>query len=285
LTVELANLPRSGRRELLVAGTLGGGFLGSGLTTLLSDTNIALAGAGPLGLALGFGGAYLAVPDDIPVGTSSYIIGASIIGAVEGALLGRYLSCDTVTRPDGTYDREECDGAPVTAASMAGAVGGLALSALTAGRLKLDAGDAGLINSGALWGGMSGGLFWLIFDSDPRIGEPLLIGGMNLGILTGVLLAQRVELSRAHMGLIDVSGFLGLLVGGVVADVADRNQAIDERIPHFALLGMTVGLIAGTYLTRHMDEPSTLKVVSPSMGAALDATGKNTPTMGVSWQF
>jgi hypothetical protein len=245
-----------------------------------------VAGAGPLGLALGFGGAYLAVPDNIPVGTSSYIIGASVIGAVEGALLGSYLSCDTVTMPDGTLARENpCDSAPVTAASLAGAVGGLALSSLTAGRFRLDAGDAGLINSGALWGGMSGGLFWLIFDNDPRIGEPLIIGGMNLGILTSVLLAQRIELSRAHMALIDVSGFLGLLVGGAAADVADRNQRIDERIPHFALLGMTVGLIAGTYLTRHMDEPSTLKVVSPSMGAARDATGKNTPTMGVSWQF
>lgn len=281
VSVKLDKLPRSGRFDLLVAATVGGALMGSSVASLFSTETRTLGGAVPVGLGLGFGGAYLGVPDDIPVGTSSYVIGATVIGSLEGYLIASYLApCNEDVTEESI---EECK--PVIASSLAGSVSGLLFGAFTAGRFELDAGDAALINSGALWGIISGSLFYVAFGEDPTITEPLLFGGLNIGLVTGSILAQRAEVSRGHVALIDVSGFLGLLVGGAVADVADQDEGISERVPHFALVGMTVGLITGTYLTRNMDEPASLRMLSPNIGAARDTLGKSTMTMGVRWSF
>lgn len=276
VSIELAKKPRSGRLDLLLFATLGGAWAGSSIAALLSDRGEALGGAVPVGIGVGFGGAYLGVPDRIPVGTSSYIIGATIAGAFEGGLLSSHFYCD---------DSGACDQQLLIASSLAGGVTGLLASALSADLLRLDPGDAALINSGALWGTASGTLFWVVFDRDQRLAAPLALAGLNLGILTGALLARRAQVSRRHVALIDVSGALGLVVGGAIADVADQGEGISERIPHFALLGMTVGLIAGTYLTRNLDEPPSLRVVAPTVSALRDADGKQTMTMGMHMVF
>lgn len=281
VALELERMPRSGRRELLMAASLGGLFMSSGLASLFDGRESVVGLAVPLGLGLGLGAAYLGVPDDVTVGTSSYIIGATTIGTIQGALIASYATCEHKLNSDGIAEFEGCDDNVRVASAMAGGVGGLALSLYTAPRLGLDAGDAALVNSGALWGAIGGSLFYAVFDEDARIFEPLVLGGLNLGILTGALMAQRVSISRGHVALIDVSGVLGMLVGSAVADVADQEEGISERIPHGALAGMAVGLIAGTYLTRNMDETPALGAVSPTLGATTDAGGKSTMTIGV----
>ena len=276
ITMELKPKPRSGRLDFLFAAAIGGALVGSGVGALLSDGTEAVGGAAPLGSLLSFSGAYLGVPDRISVGTSSYLIGATTIGAVGGLSLASHFICQT---------KNDCNEEGVVAASLAGGVAGFLTSSLTVGALDISAGDAALINSGALWGTTAGTLLWLVFGSDPSIAAPLSLSGLGLGTLTGVLLAQRTEISRRHMALIDVSGALGLLVSSAIADVSDQGQGISERVPHFALLGVTVGLITGTYLTRNMDAPTTISLVKPTIGAAQTPGGGSTMTMGITGTF
>lgn len=276
--LELNRKPRSGRLELLVAASLGGGLAGSSVGALLSDRGEAVGGAGPVGLALGLTAAYIGVPRRIPVGTSSYLIGATSIGAAAGLALASHFVC----RPDPDID---CNEEAIIAGSLAGGVTGLLTSALTAGRLDMSAGDAAVINSGAMWGSVAGGLLWVVFDRDPSIAAPLSLAGLGLGTLTGVLLTRRADISRRHMTLIDISGALGMAVSAAIADVADQGEGFGSTVPHFALLGVTVGLIAGTYLTRNMDAPAGLTSVAPSIGAARQADGQTTMTLGFSGGF
>lgn len=276
VTLELKERPRSGRLDLLVASTIGGGWLGTSLAVLLSDDNITVGGSVPLGMLLGLGGAYLAVSDRISVGTSSYLIGATTIGALTGATLATHFDCP---------DESLCFTETVAAASLAGGVAGFLTSALTVRKLNMSSGDAALINSGAMWGGAAGGLLWAVFGQDDSVFAPLVLSGLGVGTLTGVLLARRSALSRRHIALIDMSGAVGGLVVGAIADVTDQGSGVSERVPHAALLGLTLGLITGVYVTRNTDGPSLFNVVTPSVGAAADPDGSSTMTVGVSGAF
>lgn len=286
LPIELEKKPRSGRAELLVAAGVGGVVWGGGtLGAIFSEDTILGTVGGFVGLGLGFGSAYIGVPRDIPVGHSSYMVGSSLIGLSQGLLISSFLSCSSVDSGDGDFQREGCDSGVITGTTLAGGAAGLLLSALTAERLNLDAGDAAIINSSALWGSISGALLWLVFDNDVRLDEPLIFGGLNAGLLTGALLSTRYEVSRGHIALIDLSGLLGVLVGASFVDFADQDEGLSERVPHFSLLGMSVGLLTGAYLTRHMDEPSSLGSLRPSLGSARDADGQNSLTFGFQGQF
>ena len=55
--------------------------------------------------------------------------------------------------------------------------------ALTASRWRYDAGDAALLNSGALWGTVGGFLFSVVFESKHRVSQALVLGGLNLGVV------------------------------------------------------------------------------------------------------
>lgn len=282
--IELEAPPRSGRRELLIAGTVGGGIWGaSAFSTIFgADTTYGSLG-GLVGLGIGFTGAYYGVPRDIEVGTSSYLIGATLIGAAEGFAISSFFACDTVD--DMGELSTPCNDDAIAGAGLVAAIGGLGFAAATSGRFDLDAGDAALINSGALWGSVAGGLFFTVFDADFRVRAPLLFAGLNLGLVTGATLAARYEVSRGHVALIDVSGLAGMIAGvataGIVGDEADDG----ERLPHFALGGLTLGLIAGAILTRDMDDPRTIGPLQPRVGAAEDAAGRITTTLGVGTSF
>ena len=133
------------------------------------------------------------------------------------------------------------------------AVGG-GVAALTASRLDLSAGDAALINSAGMWGTASGILFWASFDREPSVFGPMILAGLNLGVVVGATLSARSEPSRGRMSLIDLSGLAGTVGGFALGQAFD---SADERLAHFALVGMATGLISGTWLTRDTDEPKT----------------------------
>ena len=286
LPIELAKKPRSGRAELLGAAGVGGLAWGGTLGAIFSEDTLLSTVGGFVGLGVGFGSAYLGIPDDIPVGHSSYMIGSSMIGLAEGLLISSFFSCSSSQREDdGQFERVGCDSALITGTTLAGGTAGLLFGALTAESFNLDAGDAAIINSSALWGSISGALLWLVFDNDVRLDEPLIFGGLNAGLLTGALLSSRYDVSRGHLALIDLSGLLGVVVGASFVDLADQDEGFSERVPHFALLGMGVGLLTGAYLTRHMDEPKSLGSLSPSLGAARDASGNSSLTFGLQGQF
>jgi hypothetical protein len=260
LTIELPKKPRSGRWELIAASGL---FLGSAAGATVGslfeqeDSVWLLVALG--GTALGFGGAYLGVPSDVSIGTSSYIIGATMIGAFEGIAVAAILSCDELVveeDPGGPSQAPslECSDKAMSGATLASATAGGAIAAFTASRLDLDAGDAALINSGALWGTASGLLLWSSFDRDPDIFGPMLLAGLNLGAVVGATLATRSEVSRGRVALIDLAGLGGAVAGFALGEAFDSSS---ERLSHFTLVGLATGLIAGTYLTRNKDEPRT----------------------------
>jgi len=279
VTIKLPRPPKSGRQQLLVASTISGSLFAGGATaTVFDDPRLGLLG-GLLGLGIGFGGGYYGVPSDITVGQSSYIIGSTFIGAGEGLALSYFFACD----PEVTGDAR-CNQI-VGGATVAAGVVGLLFGAITADKFDLDAGDAALVNSGAQWGTVGGLLFVGAFDNDRRLYAPLGFAGLNLGLVAGSLLARRLDVSRGHVALIDLSGLAGMIAGVALVDVIQPGQRSD-RLPHFALLGMTAGLITGGFLTRNMDEAAApVRAVAPSVSGARDASGRMTPVFGMGGRF
>ncbi len=260
VTVRLPDKPRSGRWELIIASGLVLGSAAGGMADTLFDQESAVTSLISVGgLGVGFGAAFLGVPRDIPVGTSSYIIGSTIIGAIEGAMVASLFAGDgcfsetaTDTDGDGEPDTIVCNDDAVGGVALATGTAGLLFASLTAPRFDLDAGDAALINSGAMWGIASGALFWASFDTDDEVLEPMLLAGLNLGVVAGAVLARGAEVSRGRVALIDLSGLGGTVAGFALGQAFDTNT---ERLSHFALVGMATGLIAGTWITRLLDDP------------------------------
>jgi hypothetical protein len=294
LTMELQPLPRSGRIELIAASTLGGASWGSIGSSAIFGKETLLASAGAaLGLGLGFGGAYLGVPDDIEIGDSSYIIGSTLAGTIEVALIAsltaqRFSPCPKDDPADeDAFDVSDCNSRIVVGAGAIGSIGGAVLATLTAPRVDLDANDMAMINSGTLWGAVTGGLLWAVFDQDRRVGDVLGLTSLNLGLLAGITLAQRTDYSRSHMGLIDLGGFGGMLLGGLLGSVisADEEKPTD-RLPHFGLVGMASGLVISSYLTRDLGEPAkAMPRVGWQLGQAVDASGRATTTVSLGGAF
>jgi hypothetical protein len=221
------------------------------------------------------------VPHDISIGHSSYIINTTWIGAVEGAGIASLFACDTEQEDGGS----NCSRVTGGAALLSG-VGGTLFGAMTAERFNPDSGDAALVASGGIWGSITGLLFVSVFENDARLVAPLGLAGLNLGLTTGALLARRMSVSRGHIALIDLAGLAGMVAGVALVDVVEPGER-GERLPHFALIGMTTGLITGAYLTRNMDEPKAapLRNLSPTVSRVIDAGGKGTATFGMAAAF
>ncbi len=274
VNVRLPDRPRSGRWELIIASGLVLGSAAGGMADTLFDQDSAVTSLISVGgLGVGFGAAFLGVPRDIQVGTSSYIIGSTLIGAIEGAMIasmfaGEGCFSETPTEDtdgDGIPDTVGCEDDAVGGVALATGSAGLLFASLTASRFDLDAGDAALINSGAMWGITSGALFWASFDTDNEVLEPMLLAGLNLGVVAGAVLARGAEVSRGRVALIDLSGLGGTVAGFALGKAVDTNP---ERLSHFALVGMATGLIAGTWITRLLDEPKLILQpgVAPTAG-------------------
>jgi hypothetical protein len=275
--VSLPEKEKSGRWELLTASTVVGLSAGSALGTLIlgrqstSDLTgyLTLVGGG-----IGFGGTYLGTPSDISVGSSSYLIGSAAWGTVEG--LGLSLLFDVEDRVVGGI---------VLSTSVVFVTG----AALSAGPLDLSAGDAALVNSGALWGAVSGLLFASAFsasiEEEPRFTGALLLAGTNAGLLTGATLARRFNISRGHAALIDLAGLAGLVTG---MSLASSTGTEGSGPANFALAGMGGGLLVGAILTRNMDRrrPSAQLFSSlvPVFTVARTTRG-DVPVAGVSTSF
>jgi tetratricopeptide (TPR) repeat protein len=285
-TIELDDEAKSGRRELLIASTIGGaGFGGGAFATVFGEDSTGTTLGGVLGLGVGFGSAYFGIPDDIEVGTSSYMIGSTLIAASEGALISTLITC---SHNDET-GRNECADQTIGGIALASGVVGLGFAAATAERFDLTAGDAALINSGAMWGATGGALFWALFDSPsdrPKLGASLVLLGLNAGIAAGVTVASRTDYSRGHVALIDVSGLAGIVAGVALAQSFPEDDGGDsERIEHFALGGMTVGLITGAWLTRNRSKPKSLSNVRAALGNTHDSAGNLVTTFGAGVDF
>jgi len=272
VTVRLAEPPASGRTQLVIASSLAGLTAGAVTGVGLGNEADAIALGAGIGLGVGSLGAYFGIPRDVTVGTSSFIITASIAGLIEAASISELIT--------------ESDSASA-AAGLVGVIGGATFAALSSRRLKLDAGDAALINSGGLWGTVTGSLFVAVFEFDGKVDNALVLAGLNVGLVSGALLASRFDWSRGHVALIDLAGLGGAAVGvalqSALADEMTGEDQDEEGQAHFALAGMTLGLIAGGFLTRDFDVRKL--PVRPTAGTTTAASGAVVPTFGVAGDF
>ena len=276
LFVSLPPPPRSGRWELLsamtVLGASSGGLLGS---TVFKQgdagSTIITVGAG----AVAFAGGYFGVSENIPVGHTSWLIGGTLWGTAEGAAVAALFTKDKRV---------------ISSAAVAGLITGAVASALSVKRFDPSNGDAAFINSGGLWGGVSGLILYALFREDQDTVEeskiaPFALAGLNTGLLAGAALAYRYEYSRGHIALIDLSGLAGAVTGVALSSPFEDSAAggVDDTQLHFALIGMTVGLVTGGLLTRKMDVdeiPASVSAAVPDLSVTRTLAGETIPTLG-----
>jgi tetratricopeptide (TPR) repeat protein len=271
---ELKAQPEYGRKQLLgygivAAGVSGGLLAGSSNDTFFYD---ALGAVG--GLTAGFFGIYYGTPSDLQLGTSSLTVTGSLGGGVAGGAL-----LATVTNKG--------DFTTLSPGVGAGIVVGAAVAYYAGSKTNPSAGDAAIINSGALWGTVSSSLLTLSFNGSPQISGGIVLSGLGVGTIGGVLLQRYFTISRGHAALIDASGVVGIVGGLATLSVFARANGVsvqnDERTSNFALGGLAAGLIIGGVLTRNLDEPRL--AVTPTLGRAPTAGGGQTLTYGFGATF
>ncbi len=255
--VTLTRPIRSGRTELVIASMVFGGAAGpllvasilgpcaSGDTTCFANANPGLALSlyllsSAAGIGAGFLGSFLATRDGVKVGMSSLMIGSAAWGTALATSLS--LGLDVPTR----Y---------VYSLAIAGSGIGMSAGFLIARKLDISAGDAALVNSGGTWGTATGALLAQAIIRNPSASQFgwFMLGGTTAGLLTGSLLAWKLEPSRGHVGLIDVGGLAGTGLGFALGYVIGVNSQSEDNIQtgaRYALGGMALGLLAGAVMTR-----------------------------------
>ena len=117
---------------------------------------------------------------------------------------------------------------------------------LVARKLDISAGDSAIINSGGLWGTATGALMAQAIFRTPSSSQLgwFILGGTSVGVLTGSLLSWKLELSRGHVGLIDVGGLagtgLGFALGYVIGVDSGQNEDNIQVGARYALGGMAL---------------------------------------------
>ncbi len=292
ISVELKAPPVSGRRLLLIASTLGLGVTGGvAMSSIFGQDSAETAASSLAAAAVGAGSAYYGIPESTTRGDAWFMIESSVIGAVEGALLGSFFACDVES--SGSAQQTNCsdqERKAITAATLSGGLFGLAGSAIAHKRLTLSTGDAAVLGSSALIGLSSGALLYAVFDSDLRIRDPILFSGLNFGLVAGAGILATNKVSLERMAIIDLGGVGGVLGGALLAQAFKSGS---ERIQHFSILGLVSGLVGATFLTRDMDESGdatkseptrseTAHSLTPVFGGTTDAQGNFVPNLGFS---
>jgi hypothetical protein len=247
--IKLTRPIRSGRTELVIWSMLYGGVLGELLIGAVSnykglggiETSLPLQlGASLAGIGLGFVGSFLATPNGIKVGHSSLIIGGGGWGGAIGASLGLGLKVPT------QY---------VYALTLLGSGLGTATGILVSRWTDTSPGDAAVFNSGGLWGTISGALLAQSIFRRPTLNELgwLTFGGTVLGCAAGTLAAWRVEISRGHVGLIDLGGVAGGGLGfalGYLIGATTRGEDGVQNGAIYSLGGTALGILTAAILSR-----------------------------------
>lgn len=245
-SIALARPPSTARWMAIGGATAYGLYAGASIGALV-DTSVdgsTTAATGLAGLVVGGIGGYLLIPEDIHHGTASLLLTATATGAIGGFEAGLALSDDSRV---------------LTSTALGGSVAGATIAVLAARQGEIGEGQAAIVNSGVLWGTVSGLLFTQVFAGSDRTDLALTSAGSGLGLVTGVVLAKRYGISRKRVIYIDLAGTAGLVAGLAVQNGAQSSStgtsASDESRSHFTLAGMAIGLGLGVYLTRNLDAP------------------------------
>jgi hypothetical protein len=265
--------PPNGKLEALVGSAVIGVFEGTFIGLGFIEEGAAIAIPAVIGGVLGFVLPLVILPSELSVGKAGLMTGGRIWGGVQGFAIANLIL-------SGEWRGDNAGVASLVI--VGGSVVGGSVMALIASKVSISGGDAAVINSGALWGTVGAGLLWLAFGSQDALIGPFVLAGVNVGLLAGGVLATQVELSRAHVALIDLAGFAGLVAGAALAGVL--NFGDQEKAARFEAGGMVIGLVAGAFLTRSFDDVLRLPVQAVA-GFAIDSVGKQVSTFGLSMKF
>ncbi|MBL9016490.1 MAG: PEGA domain-containing protein [Myxococcales bacterium] len=269
--IELEPVPQTGRRQLIIAGGIGGAYAAGALLFAFQNTGIVGVGT-VIGGSVGLAGGYFGLPRDLSLGTSNLTITGGVAAAIAGNMAATVFT-----------DEQEII-QPVAGASL---LLGAGLGYYVGDRMKVKPGDAALFNSSIFWGTAAGGLFALSFDPPRSVAAGLVLSGMGLGGIGGVMLTNYFSISRTHALFVDIGGLIGIAGGLAIESLvypqkttseeeAGRNQ---EHLANYALGGMFVGLITAAVLTRNMDEPKI--PVRPTIQSVTGTDGKQTNLYGI----
>ena len=270
IAIDMPREPEFGRKQLLLYSVFGGGFAAAFAAQGRSGNFI--TGATLVGAGTGFLGVYYGTDRNLALGTSSLTVSSSLIGGVSGGILGGLVS--------GSQDVL----LPLIAGGLV--VGGVT-GYLVGDRTHPTPGDAAVINSGALWGTVAGGLFSAAFRPGDQISSGLVLSGLGMGTVAGVVLQRYFTVSRTRALLIDASGAVGIILGLAAENIV--QQAVShgvtptpERTANYALGGLTTGLVLGGIFTRSIDDPKL--AITPTIGNARTGT-TSTTTFGFAGSF
>lgn len=255
--------PPASDRWLAVAGAATYGlYVGGSIATITEPTGEIAATATLGGVVIGGIGGYLLIPPDIHHGTTSILMTAITAGGIAGGEIGLAFSEDTQV---------------VASTALAGSVVGATTAVLASRAGEVSEGQAAIVNSGVLWGTISGLLFTQLFASGGRTDLAITSAGSTLGLISGVVLAKRTEISRRRAIYIDLAGAAGLIAGLAVQNgvqSSGQTASSNESRSHFTLAGMAIGLGLGVYLTRNTDAP--VLRVQPQVTPVRGPTGATT---------
>lgn len=273
--LELEALPQTGRRQAIIASTIAGAATIGSITNAFDKLGVSgVAGGSIVGAALGLGGAFFFLPENIRLGTSSLAITSTMAGYLVGTTGTAIFSSDDNV---------------ITPLAGLGAMVGAAVGYYVGDATVISSGDAAVVNTGVVWGSAIGFLFSESFAATRRIGSALTLSGLAMGGVGGALSAHYFHVSRSHAALIDLGGVLGL-VGGLAAEAlayptksGNATASAKEHISNFAIGGLALGLVTTGILTRNYDTPAI--PVAPTFGAAQNAHGGSTATFGITGSF
>jgi hypothetical protein len=165
----------------------------------------------------------------------------------------------------------------VSTALATGLVAG-AVGLVIGDKLDPEQGDVEVVRSGLLWGTVAGMLGMATLSSSGGSSTTFYRGtgvAMDLGFLAGLGVAASSEVSRNRVLIIDAGTLGGLVAGGGLTWLATTspNNVSGRALAAGALGGMTIGMLATIYLSRHMDDDDD---GGPTVGALLgrDARGR-----------
>lgn len=250
--------------------TLAGGQTGHGV--ILGIQSCAILDCGneqvaifmpTLGGLIGLGASLLYTADDgITPGEAAAINAGTIWGGWLGLMSGLV----------GDFDSDN-----VVRTMMAGQLVGTAGGYLLAQSLRPTAGDVRLINSAGAWTvfyylAITDGILELN-QSSTALQRGALVSSL-FGGLVGAQFSAIHPMSDSRVGIISLSGGVGLLLGSAIPVISAGTDISGRTVVSMATLGATFGLVAGFLLTQDWDDPTYYGSTSTSLSVVPTLDGR-----------
>lgn len=214
-----------------------------------------------MGGGTGLAGALLA-DYYLPIGMADaeLVAGGGWWGILEGVLLAKTLGAGDITG--------------LAPWSLLGWSLGLGTGITLAATLDLTTGDVALANSATAWGTFAGAVIAGtilgrdIFTTETDYDYAIPFGGLNAGLVSGIVTSLFVDVSRGRMALIDLSGVLGVLLGASLGTPLIFESPDEDNKRWYSaimLVSAGAGLTLGSLLTAGLDDDDNAVAAAAAM--------------------